>query len=159
MTPLERLLESVDYATLTELEQLFLAEYLENGGNGRAAVAKAYPNIQEKGRGPYASKLLRRPHIQSLLSYARTGESVSKELFWARLRDMLLTGTPSQSTAALRLIAEIWGLVKVPAVGKKTEAAPVNDNFEEVLAERLNKLPLGKILEKLPDGRHIEAEG
>lgn len=157
MIPIEQVQQLDDFTKLTGQQQKFVIEYLQHG-NSNGAVSIAYPNIKPENQAAYAHKLLHNPFIKVVLSFAKTGEQISDELFWDVLKSALLHGVPNERIAALRLVAEIKGHIQSGRKSTKP-AAQSSDTMAEEIAERINSLPVGRILKAIGNGGHTETQG
>ena len=64
--------------SLTLKQKRFIREYLESGGNGTAAVRKAYPNAKtDNTRAVMGHRLLRLPKVKERISMILDGGGIS----------------------------------------------------------------------------------
>ena len=113
MTGIKQLAELPEYSLLNERQQRFLAEYLANGYDARAAVKASYPNVRTRESARVmAIRILQSPAMVMLLSL-HYGDS-PQEAFCRMLGRMVARGKISrEQLEAIKLLAEIRGFRKL----------------------------------------------
>ncbi len=53
--------------TLSHIEQMFIAEYIANGGNGTQAYIAVHPNAKPRSAAVSATRLLQKPALEDAL--------------------------------------------------------------------------------------------
>lgn len=126
--PIEELKALPEYTLLPEGQQRFLAAYLENGYDARAAVTASYPEAKKpESIRVMASRLVNSPGIVMLLHLHYGNDP--KLSFCQMVAKMIMRGRISKEQAEMmRLLAQVHGFVDPwsPRYEKKIEAGKVN---------------------------------
>lgn len=122
--PIEELKELPEFKLLTEAQQRFLAAYLANGYNAKAAVKASYPKVRTaESIRVMASRLVNSAGIVMLLHLHYGNDP--KLTFCQMVAKMILRGRITKEQAEMmRLLSQVHGFVDPwsPRLEKKIEA-------------------------------------